>query len=243
MSNMKMKKEAPKLTLSMIVRDEADRYLTEVLESARAYINDAVIIDDGSLDNTVNLCHKLLDVIPHKIIKNKQSGFHNEWQLRSRQWAETVAVNPDWILFLDADEIFEEKFKTGVKELIKNNACDVYLFRLYDFWDAEHYREDDLWQAHKLYRPFMLRYHNDAHYTFKQTAQHCGRMPANVFDFPYELSNYRLKHFGWAKKSDRIEKYNRYLSFDPDGIYGSLAQYHSILDPDPKLKKWEENAE
>lgn len=229
-----------RLTLSMIVRNEADRYLSQVLESAREYISDAVIIDDGSTDNTVALCQKLLDNVPHKIIENKESSFHDEWRLRSQQWNETVSTNPDWILLLDADEVFEEKFKNGVNELINNDACDVYLFRLYDFWDAEHYRDDNLWHAHTVYRPFMIRYRQDATYVFLKTGQHCGRMPLNAFSFPNKISHFRIKHLGWAKEADRIQKFNRYLALDPQGQYGSLAQYHSILDPNPKLTKWEE---
>lgn len=232
---------APGLTLSMIVKNEEDRYLRRVLESAREYITDAVIIDDGSTDSTVALCHEVLSGIPHRIIENKESRFHSEWRLRQQQWTETIAAAPDWILFLDADEIFEPGFQTGVKELIKNRTSSVYLFRLYDFWDEEHYREDGLWQAHKIYRPFMLRYDKNASYTFNETDQHCGRMPANVFELKYELSHYRLRHYGWAKLEDRIQKFKRYMELDPTGKYGSLAQYISILDENPTLIKWEDH--
>lgn len=230
--------KAPGLTLSMIVKNEADRYLERVLKSAREYITDAVIIDDGSTDGTVALCHDLLGGIPHKIIQNRESRFHSEWKLRQQQWTETIAADPDWILFLDADEIFEDDFKSGVRELIKSRTSSVYLFRLYDLWDEEHYREDGLWRAHTIYRPFMLRYDKDVRYTFHETDQHCGRMPANVFELPYELSRYRLRHYGWAKREDRMRKFKRYMELDPNGEYGSLPQYLSILDENPNLVEW-----
>lgn len=234
-------KTEPRLTLSMIVKNEEDRYLRKVLESAREYITDAVIIDDGSTDGTVALCHEVLGAVPHKIIENRESHFHSEWRLRRQQWTETIATDPNWILFLDADEIFEDRFQTGVKELVKDGTVSVYLFRLYDFWDEEHYREDGLWRAHQIYRPFMLRYEKDVSYTFHETDQHCGRMPANVFELKHELSNYRLKHYGWAKERDRIDKFKRYMELDPIGEYGSLQQYISILDEKPNLIKWTEN--
>lgn len=230
---------APGLTLSMIVKDEADRYLERVLRSAREYINAAVIIDDGSTDDTVSLCHELLSDIPHKIVENSESSFHTEWRLRRQQWSETISTNPDWILFLDADEIFEEAFRDGVKDLIGDRTNSVYLFRLYDFWDEAHYREDHLWQAHKTYRPFMLRYDRDTVYRFTNADQHCGRMPANIFDLPHALSDYRLRHYGWAEEKDRIAKYKRYMELDPRGEHGSLPQYLSILDESPNLIKWE----
>lgn len=226
----------------MIVKNEADRYLSRVLESAREYITDAVILDDGSTDDTVAVCHDLLRDVPHTVVQETESLFHSEWRLRQRQWQETIATDPDWILFLDADEIFEDAFQDGVRALTENRECGAYLFRLYDFWDETHYRDDALWQAHRVYRPFMLRYDKDFAYTFKQTDQHCGRMPANVFDLQYELSPYRLKHFGWAREDDRIAKYNRYMALDPGGVYGSLAQYRSILDESPVLTEWAEDA-
>lgn len=233
--------QSPRLTLSMIVRNEAERYLTKVLESARTYISDAVIIDDGSTDGTVALCRELLDGIPHTIIENKESRFHEEWKLRAQQWEETVKTKPEWILFLDADEVFEKRFQTGVNALLGADDCDVYLFRLYDFWDETHYRDDELWRAHRIYRPFLLRYRSEAEYVFKRAEQHCGRMPENVFDFNYRLSAYRLKHLGWAKEADRAAKFKRYRALDPHGVFGSLAQYRSILDENPNVVLWEED--
>lgn len=59
-----IKRGRPKLTLSMIVKDEADRYLREVFQEHRNYINEAAIIDDGSTDGTVQVCLNALDGIP-----------------------------------------------------------------------------------------------------------------------------------------------------------------------------------
>jgi len=225
----------------MIVKNEGNRYLRRVLESAREYIDNAVIIDDASTDNTVEICKELLKDIPLTLIKNEESKFSNETELRKQQWTETIKTDPDWILFLDADEIFEDNFKNHVKELMINYDVDSYMFRLYDLWDEEHYRDDQLWCAHNLYRIFMIRYQKNFEYKFNETAQHCGRLPYNAGELQYFLSNLRLKHYGWAREEDKIEKYNRYLELDPDGKFGSLEQYQSILDTDVNLIKWEES--
>ncbi len=132
------------IRLSMIVRNEEHRYLPRVLASALRYIDDAVIIDDASTDGTVRLCRELLQGIPHKIIENTESKFGNEWELRHQQWTETMRDDPEWVLFLDADEIFEESFSEGVRELTADPDCWLYSFRLYDFWDGEHYRDDKM---------------------------------------------------------------------------------------------------
>lgn len=227
-----------KLTLSMVVKNEGDRYLKEVLESAKKYIDNAVIIDDGSTDNTIEIIKEVLKGIPYRLIINEVSKFHNEVELRKQQWNETIKLNPDWIMFLDADEIIEDKFKDYAKILMENTEVDGYLFRLYDFWNNEEYREDNFWNAHSIYRLFLIRYQENFNYMFKEVAQHCGRMPYNCLKLPYLLTTLRIKHYGWAKEEDRISKYNRYMKLDPNGEYGDINQYKSILDENPNLIKW-----
>lgn len=100
-----------KVVLSMIVKNESKNFLESVLKEAVQLVDEAVIIDDASTDNTVEICEKLLKNIPHRIIRNKKSMFSVEYKLRMKQWKETLKSNPDWILFLDADDIFENKMK------------------------------------------------------------------------------------------------------------------------------------
>jgi SAM-dependent methyltransferase len=230
----------PRVTLSLIMRNEASRYLPEMLKSAKESITDAVIIDDASTDNSVELAREILRGIPVRIIQNKTSQFSNEVVLRKQQWEETIRTNPEWILFLDADEIFEEKFKHEVKKLVLAKDVWAYYFRLYDFWDESHYRDDAYWQAHQTPRPFLIRYVPGLNYEWRETPQHCGRFPQTIYSFPGKVSDLRLKHFGWAKIEDRLKKYDRYLELDPDAIYGWKEQYASILDENPHLVSWEE---
>jgi len=228
-----------KLTLSMIVKNEGNRYLNQVLRSLRGHIDEAVIIDDGSTDNTIQICQEILQGIPLHIIQNEQSMFSNEVSLRKKQWSETIKTNPDWILNLDADEILENGFFDNVKDLINRRDIDFYYFRLYDMWDETHYREDKYWNAHSIYRPFLMRYQPHFNYLWNETPQHCGRFPINASSLPKTTSEYRVKHFGWATKTDRAAKHKRYKLLDPDALYGIREQYDSIMDTNPNLIKWE----
>ncbi len=230
----------PVLTLAMLVHDEADRYLGQGLEHISKYADNAVILDDASTDDTVKICRKKLKDIPIKIVSNEKSGFDNELKLRKQLWKMVLETDPDWILCLDADEIFEDRAITYIRKLIRNTEVDVYAFRLYDFWDSKYYREDQYWNAHLRYSPFLIRYQPQFSYSWNEKPLHCGRFPANITKLPTSKSSLRIKHFGWAGKKDREDKYEKYMRLDPEGEYGDIEQYESILDPDPNLKKWVE---
>lgn len=230
----------PKLTLSMCVKNEASKYLRTMLEEVKKYIDEAVIIDDASTDGTVKICEEVLSGIPLHIIHNEVSKFSNEVELRQQQWNETLKTNPDWILCLDADEIFESRMKDSIAALLNQEEIDVYYFRLYDFWDEKYYRDDQYWSAHNHCYPFLLRYKKEFHYTWKMQPQHCGRFPQNISQLSGAFCPLRLKHYGWARPADRIAKYQRYKKLDPNAKYGIQEQYDSILDEHPHLVVWEE---
>jgi glycosyltransferase involved in cell wall biosynthesis len=228
-----------RLTLSMIVHNEAHRHLREVLRSAAKYVDDAVIIDDASSDETIPVIAEELERIPYRIVHNKESKFANEVDLRRQQWEETFASDPEWILTLDADEVFEKSFVENVKSMLDSASSDAFYFRLYDMWSETHYRDDRFWSAHNYYRPFLVRaLFRD--WTWKETSQHCGRFPIEVHDLSYTCSPYRLRHLGWSRAEDRAAKYERYMRLDPEGIHGWIDQYKSILDPNPNLAAWVE---
>ncbi len=229
----------PRITLSMIIQNEANRYLRKVLEKAKEYITNAVIIDDASTDNSAKECLKVLKGIPLHLIVNTKSKFSNEVALRKQQWAETIKTNPEWILILDADELFEDRFIDEVYDLITSKDVDTYAFRLFDFWDENHYRNDQYWQAHLKYFPFLIRYNPKIEYHFKEQALHCGRFPYIVTQMRVKTSDLRIKHFGWAKQEDRLSKYLRYNKLDPEEKY-NWKSHESILDKNPNLIKWEE---
>ncbi|MCR8643035.1 glycosyltransferase family 2 protein [Paenibacillus sp. N1-5-1-14] len=229
-----------KLCLSMIVHNESKRYLASMLELHRPYIDEAIIIDDASTDQSASICLDTLSGIPVRLIRNPHSTFHNEVKLRKQLWKETINSDPNWILHMDADEQFESIIPEQIHALLEQTGCDLFSFRLYDMWNKTHYREDEYWRAHLTYRPMLLRYRSSIPYFWREIAQHCGRFPENVFKLPNDISPIRVQHWGWADQLDRCRKFDRYMRLDPEAKYGWKGQYDSILDSNPHLVKWEE---
>ncbi|KUO72312.1 MAG: glycosyl transferase [Desulfosporosinus sp. BRH_c37] len=228
-----------KITFAMLVRNESGRHLEMVLKQATEYIDHAVILDDASEDNTALLCQEILQGIPLNLHSNKEPLFHNEILLRKQLWEMALSTQPEWIIILDADEMFEEDAPKQLRELLTHSSnIDYFSFRLYDLWTETHYREDSLWQAHKWYRPFIVRNIPGFCGEWQETPQHCGRFPKNIMDLREVTSPLRIKHLGWVRPQDRLAKYYRYKQLDPHGTYGNLEQYRSILDPNPTLVAW-----
>lgn len=229
-----------RLVLSMLVRNEGDRFLRGVLSHAASYVDAAVIVDDASTDDTVEVCREVLRGVPHTVTTLTESLFHRESELRAIQWQATLATEPDWVLCLDADEVFEDAIRGEIRGLIDQTTWDAVAFRLYDFWDAEHYRDDEWWRAHHHYRPFLVRVLPGMPVDWPAAAQHAGRFPPGVMELPMTTSEVRLKHLGWSTHRERHRKYERYRRLDPQARLGVRQQYEAILDIEPTLRQWVE---
>lgn len=227
----------PHITLSMVVRNEADRYLERVLVHHRDMVDHVFILDDASTDQSIELCRDVLRGVPHTLLQNDASLFHEEHRLRRKQWDEALRTGATWLLVLDADELLIGDPKKAIEGAGASSQA-IYM-RLYDMWSETRFRSDSLWSAHTVYRPFLVNPDRSRGVTWHMTNQHCGRLPGEVYELPYSCSELRVQHLGWMTPGDRKKKHERYMTLDPEGRFGSLEQYRSILDPSPNLVRWD----
>lgn len=234
------KPEGNKITLALTVRNEADRFLRRMLNHAMRYVSEVVILDDASTDNTIEVCEEILKDFPHKIYKNFESMMMNlkEGESKKKLWELTIKENPDWILLLDADEIFEDWGVEVLPQIINDANFDAYYFRIYHMWeDEQHYRVDGLWRPVN-YIPFLVRYQPNYEYKWENKGLHCTRYPNNVVDMPGCYCYVRLKHYGHFTKDIRRAKYEKYKALDPNGTFESKSHYDSIIEENPTLENF-----
>lgn len=229
----------PRLIAMMPVKNEADRYLEEVLTELETYADVICAVNDGSDDDSAKV---LLSHPKVELLSLDRSLFHEEYKLRQILWNMAINNKPDWIIGIDADEVFELRFKDEVVGLMTTEGVDAWYFRVYDFWDSrDEYREDNLWRGHLGHHKLMVRYKPELTYSFRPWDQHVGRFPdSSAEQHMGGVSELRLKHLGWLRLEDRLAKYIRYMKLDPSGAWGNMRQYSSILDTNPSLKRWEE---
>ncbi|MGO4372771.1 glycosyltransferase family 2 protein, partial [Paenibacillus sp. MCAF20] len=232
-----------KLTAIMQVRNEQGRYLEAVLGELSSFVDGIVIVDDASTDDTYDICRSFDKV--EKLVRLEEPLFEQEWKLRSRLWQEAADTEPDWVLSVDADEIYEQRAKKQIRSLIDQDRYDWVAFRMFDMWGSlTHYREDEWWNLHKRHSMTLVRYMPGYPYSYPQWEHHVPRLPLSCAALQGVATELRVKHLGWAgSEEERKAKYERYKQYDPYGKWGSLAHYESILDPKPNLIRWREEVD
>ena len=96
------------LSLSMIVRDEAER-IEACLRSVQGFVDEMVVVDTGSSDATVAIAEGLGATV-HRI---DWPGDFAPARNQALQW-----VNGDWVLVLDADERLRPEAREPLRRLM-----------------------------------------------------------------------------------------------------------------------------
>lgn len=106
-----------KITATIITHNE-ERNIRRCLESIKDVVDEIIVVDDFSTDDTENIC-KEFDV---RFVKQKWLGFTEQKNL-----AISLSSN-DWILSIDADEALSEKLKSSILKLKKEETPINYAF-------------------------------------------------------------------------------------------------------------------
>ncbi|OPF81395.1 hypothetical protein VT50_0210005 [Streptomyces antioxidans] len=183
------------LSLCLIVKDEQD-YLERCVESARAAVDEVVIVDTGSSDATPQIARSLADLYAEFPFQGDFSQARNEALRRA---------SGDWVLFLDADEELPAASAWAMPGLLAGASQDVggmTLARYNFFRNAGFYVTPEL----KLHRRHPeVRYERAINESLWGAI---GRTGTKVVG-----SGLILNHFGHCRSlASREEKAARYLA-------------------------------
>ena len=214
------KKNRTYITLSMIVKNE-EKYLRGCLESVKDVVDEIVIVDTGSTDNTL----KIAEEFGAKI-------YHFEW-IKDFSAARNFALSKstgNWILYLDADERIEQKSKKEIFRLTKNNkklGINCIINNL-----------DDNKKAPTLMK-YVRLFRNNKNISFVGKAHE--QIESSLRQQGYKIidSNIEITHLGYNVSKDKLkEKANRNLELllneynEKPTWYGAyqIANSYSVLD-------------
>ena len=111
------------ISLCMVVKNE-EKLIGQCLRNMRAVVNEMVVIDTGSTDNTINIAKKY----GAHVIRYRWDGSLG----RARNEYLKNAVSP-WILVLDADERIAKKDLPKLKKMVNDDSALGYVFDRRDY--------------------------------------------------------------------------------------------------------------
>lgn len=227
----------PQLMAMLPVRNEGNRWLSEVLEQLLSIVDAIVVYDDASTDATPDICHRFDRL--HYYRGDEPWFSKDESELRRHLWDLTVLHEPEWILALDADEIFEPAALQLIPRLIDQSDYDAVAFRIFDFWKGTtHVRNDGAWNPWTRFSPLLMRYDPSLRPTWNTAPIHCGRFPLAYRDRVTFYSPLRVRHYGWASGDEHLAKYQFYRDHDLT-VYGKVQPHtESVLAATATVEPW-----
>ncbi|RYD03046.1 hypothetical protein N752_21790 [Desulforamulus aquiferis] len=186
-------KDTQKLSLCMIVRNEAAN-LARCLAGVRDLVDEIVIVDTGSIDNTLDIAKEFGAQI-----------FTSEWQENfstARNYSLAQATG-DWILYLDGDEELIDVNRETVVNLL-NQPVEGYYFTIINPTTNQ--------PGGQSIRHVNLRlFRNNPKYRFSG-AIHEQIIPSILAAKPQaKLINSKLKIYHHGYKTHSIEEKNKNL--------------------------------
>ena len=99
-----------------VVQNE-EKYIARMLQSVMPLVDEMIVIDGGSIDDTVKICEEEGALVVPRAFTGHFGDFRNEAVMLTKY---------PWILMLDADEILDDEFKRILPELVKSEKYDVF---------------------------------------------------------------------------------------------------------------------
>lgn len=205
----------PSETLSVVIitKNEETR-IKDCLESVK-WANEIVIVDDNSIDRTVEIAQKYTDIIFQK--KMDLEGRH-------RNWAYAQASN-GWVLSLDADERVTPELKEEIAALLRESPeFEGYTIPRRNYI-ANHWVRFGGWYPSaqlKLFKKGSLRY--------EEAEVH----PRIIFDKPWGNLKSDIIHYSYRDFTDFLNKTNKQTTLE-------AIKWHKLSLSDPKKAAYKMN--
>ena len=197
------------ISLCMITKNE-EKYLEQCLDSVKDLVDEIIIVDTGSTDQTKEIAKKFnAKVYDFKWIDDFSAARNESLKHAAK----------DWILALDADEFLDEEGLNTIKELVKNKETDAFLLlqknytndtSIAGFVNEEHIKESKIYAG--WYGSFIARlFRNKNGYSFEGTVHELVEPSIQSKNGKIAATNIPIHHYGNTNPEIAKKKRQFYL--------------------------------
>ncbi len=215
-------------TLSMIVKNE-EKYLRDCLESVKDVVDEIVIVDTGSTDQTL------------KIAKEYDAKiFHFEW-INDFSEARNYALSKTsgrWVLYLDADERLSNDSKKELKEIVLKNENAAYKCIVSSI--DTHNSKPNVFKYPRLFKynpklKFVGSIHEQIYDSLLKEKYKIKESSIEIIHVGYDIGKEEMNKKAERNLSLLLNEYNKCKS---DYVTFQLAQTYGVLDDKVNAKKY-----
>lgn len=177
-------------------------HLQRCLENCKEWADDIIIYDDNSNDESVNFAlNYTKNIILGEKNELKKETFHKQQML---EYIHNMEIKPDWILWIDCDEILDRYTISNLKIFCNNKYnidVDAYAFQQINLWRGERYYRTDGYFYRKEYNHthgwFVRLWKYNEHLKINTTEGYDQILyPSNLKNI--EGSNFKVIHYGFS---------------------------------------------
>ena len=217
MAHLELSEDAKKLKLVgflKVYNEAKSGNLERVLRHLKTFCSEIVVCDCQSTDNSLGIIKKYTN---HILIE--LNDFKNELFAKQKMLDYALKLNPDWIVWLDADEVFDRQGELGgIRKLCdygNKNGIDGFSFLEINLWKSEKfYRVDEFWG--KGWYTRLWKNNGRLQFDVKE-GLHCQHHPLG----PRKIkeSDIKVIHYGFSSLDLIEEKYKRYKKYGQAGFF------------------------
>ena len=220
--------DEPSIVCLLPIREAASD-VPGYLESIAGLGASVIALDDGSRDETA----EILEASPlvARVLRNpprEDSATWDDGENRRRLLEAAAALDPDWILFLDADERIDLDDALALREFLATDALPgiAYGLELHRDWEGRIAPEPT-----HVYRLFA----HSPDQSLAGQRLHFNPVPAQIPRSAWMRTTIRVRHLDSPERLER--RRSKYEQADPDRRFAGFAS-ELLSPPSPQLVDW-----
>lgn len=199
-----------------------EKYLDKSLNEFKRLCDDVLIATNNADEATK---HKIDSFGFKHYEDNREWGIHQP-SIKTDLLTKISELNPDWIIAIDADEVFAPEFTREEAEKLATTDEIAYYFLVVNLYnDENHFAHDTGIQ--RFWNIRFYKYLPEYGLQFQKKNVHCGLAPPIAYKYGWHAPFY-LEHYGLMLKEDRDRKVKRYQKYDPNKRFKAGDYYDQL---------------